>query len=197
MPRGFSECQLQAIKGELVKAAFEALKNTGVRKTTVEGLAKTSRISTGAFYKFYPSKEALFFEVYDIAEERLKTEFTSILQTSPEISPATLQIALKQLLRSDTMNILLRLMKKEELDYILRNTNPALVEAHLQSDREYIQKLMEQFRKNGWKVNIDVNLSLSYLQALFTLCYEKDQYPLHAEQILDSFIDTIVNNSIS
>ena len=49
MPRGFSDSQIQTFQKKLIAAAFAALKNTGVRKTTVQDLAKAAGLSVGRF----------------------------------------------------------------------------------------------------------------------------------------------------
>lgn len=197
MPRGFSDHQMQAIKGKLISSAIDALKNAGIRKTTVEELVKTVQISTGAFYKFYPSKEALFFEVYDITEEKLKTEFATMLQNFTKGTISEITLAIKQLFQSDNMQTLLQLMRKDELEYMLRNIDPVLVEKHLQKDQEYLQNLIDQFQKKGFHLNIDANALLSYLQALFVLNYEKEKFAQHADQIINAFINTMVHEAIA
>jgi AcrR family transcriptional regulator len=197
MPRGFSENQMQTFRDKLIAATFEALKNTGVRKTTVQDLAKAAGLSVGAFYKFYPSKEALFFEAYEIAEERLKVQFFSVLQTYSEVSSHTFRFIPKQILHSEAMEDLLRLMQKEELDYMLRSIDPEIINLHIQKDYEFLQNVIDALRAKGLIIKIEVSALLDYLQALFVLCYEKHQYPEHAGQIIDSFIDTIVAQAVA
>jgi len=61
-PRAFTEQEKEAIQEKLLDAAEAFLSTTGIRKTTVEDLAKAAGISKGAFYSFYESKEVLFWE---------------------------------------------------------------------------------------------------------------------------------------
>lgn len=61
MATAFTEQEVQIIKSKLKEAARQFAVTTGVRKTSVDQLALATGISKGAFYKFYPSKEALFF----------------------------------------------------------------------------------------------------------------------------------------
>lgn len=197
MPRGFSESQIKTFKEKLIAAAFVALKNTGVRKTTVQDLAKAAGLSVGAFYKFYPSKEALFFEAYEMTEERLKDQFLSLLQAAPEVSPRAVCAILKQIFFSETMDTLLRLMQKEELEYMLRSIDPEIANRHLQKDYEFLQAMLDRLRQAGLTVKINISLLLDYLQALFVLCYEKHLYPQHADQIIETFIDMVVAQAVA
>lgn len=192
MPRGFSENQMHSLKEKLIAAAFAALNNTGVRKTTVQDLTTAVGISLGAFYKFYPSKEALFFETYEITEERLKDQFLSMLQAEVKISPTVIGNILKELFFSETMDTLFQLMQKEELDYMIRSIDPVIVNQHTQKDYEFLQSALDQLRKAGLSVNMDIILLLDYLQALFVLSYEKYLYPKNARKIIETYIDMLV-----
>lgn len=197
MPRGFSENQMQLLREKLINAASSALVNTGVRKTTVEDLAKSAGISTGAFYKFFASKETLFFAIYDRAEEELKADFIRRLDASAELSSAAIRGAIQQLLRSEEMQTLLRLLQKDELDYLLRGIDSEILQVHLQKDTAYLQQVIEKLSLHGWIVNAEIPLILSYLQALFVLCAAREQYEPYAGQIIDAFVDTLVDRLLS
>ena len=53
------------IKERLQKAAVESMIKYGVRRTTVDCLAKGANIPKGIFYLFNDSKEELLFEVLE------------------------------------------------------------------------------------------------------------------------------------
>ena len=61
MPRAFTQSETAEIEEALRRAAENCLARYGVRKTTVDELARSAGISKGSFYRFHPSKEALFF----------------------------------------------------------------------------------------------------------------------------------------
>ena len=65
MATAFTEQELNIISAKLKDAARHCAGTFGVRKTTVDQLAAAADISKGTFYKFYPSKEALFFELLE------------------------------------------------------------------------------------------------------------------------------------
>lgn len=196
MPRGFSDEQMTNLHQKLVEVAFEKLHNTGIRKTTVEDLARAANISTGAFYKFHPSKEALFFDVYEIAEEKLKMELMTVLQNQTQITKQDLQRACRELIKSETMQTLLQLMRKDELEYMLRNIAPDRVASHLKKDEEFLHSLFETLRSKNLNLKNDASLLISYLQALFVLCYEKKNFEPFSDSIIDAFLDTIIDQFI-
>jgi len=61
-PKAFTEQEKEVIRRKLIDAGEVFLSTTGIRKTTVEDLAKAAGISKGAFYSFFESKEILFWE---------------------------------------------------------------------------------------------------------------------------------------
>ncbi len=76
----FTDYESQQIREALLKEARRCAVTLGMRKTSVEQLTQAAGISKGSFYKFYESKELLFFtvledvhtEVYQVAEETLR-----------------------------------------------------------------------------------------------------------------------------
>lgn len=80
MASAFSPAEREAIDRLLVKAGRHCAATIGIRKTTLEQLTQQAGISKSAFYKFYESKEHLFFkimvdwhaQIFAAAEEALK-----------------------------------------------------------------------------------------------------------------------------
>ncbi len=196
MPRGFTNNQTQIIKQKLIDFAISMIQESGVRKTTIERLTRAANISTGAFYHFYPSKEALFFNVYEILEEQVKIQFLDQI-TSISINPKEIKGVILSLLDSENMRNLLTLIRKDELEYILMNIDPSVVQKHLNDDRLFMNKLIDLISARGLYVSLNADLILSYLQALFTLCYEKDHYYPYSDRIISSFLDTMLNDLLS
>lgn len=190
MPRGFTDNQTQAIDQKLISFAMSMIQDSGVRKTTIERLTRAANISTGAFYNFYPSKEALFFKVYEILEERIKAQFfEQMVAISLDITEITR--VMLALLDSENMHNLLTLIGKEDLDYILMNIDPSIVQKHQQDDILFMNKVIEYLHGQGLTTSMDADLILSYLQALFTLCYEKDRLHPYSDRIIESFLNAM------
>ncbi len=63
MGRGFTEEERLRIRGKLVTHGRELFTKFGLEKTRVEELAREAGIAKGTFYRFFPSKEALFAEI--------------------------------------------------------------------------------------------------------------------------------------
>lgn len=80
-PKGFNQQEKENIRKKLLMNCKDSWKKYGYKGTSIDTLCNTSGISKGAFYIFYPSKEALFYELlkqlqqslYDVIEETLLT----------------------------------------------------------------------------------------------------------------------------
>ena len=63
----FTDEQNEQIRNDLIRAARRCGITIGMRKTSVEQLTEAVGISKGSFYKFFESKELLFFAVLELA----------------------------------------------------------------------------------------------------------------------------------
>ena len=88
MATAFTEQEVQIIKTKLKEAARQFAVTTGVRKTSVDQLTMAADISKGAFYKFYPSKEALFFELLEDMHTEIYQASAEVLRQNANLPPA-------------------------------------------------------------------------------------------------------------
>ena len=61
----FTEQKNAMIRKDLLDEALRCAVTIGMRKTSVEQLTEAVGIAKGSFYKFFPSKELLFFAVLE------------------------------------------------------------------------------------------------------------------------------------
>ena len=83
----FTDEQNEQIRNDLIRAARRCGITIGMRKTSVEQLAEAVGISKGSFYKFFDSKELLFFAVLeDIHTECFAAAQKSLQENTPPAS---------------------------------------------------------------------------------------------------------------
>ena len=70
MPKAFTERDKELIRARLIQAGDKQFSAYGLKKTNIDALARAARISKGAFYLFYDSKEALFMDVAEVVEQQ-------------------------------------------------------------------------------------------------------------------------------
>lgn len=142
MATAFTEQEINIIVSKLKEAARQCAGTLGVRKTTVDQLAAAADISKGAFYKFYPSKEALFFELLEDMLTEIYETSTMVLQNNMSLSPAqraaeAVLAACRKMEESGMMDFMER-----DVSYLLRKIPAEVQEEHYHSDEIHIKEML-------------------------------------------------------
>ena len=85
----FTDYETEQLRKALLKETRHCAVTLGMKKTSVEQLTKAVGIAKGSFYKFYESKEMLFFavlenvhsELYGVADHALTATWFSLNMT--------------------------------------------------------------------------------------------------------------------
>ena len=84
----FTDEQNEQIRNDLIRAARRCGTTIGMRKTSVEQLTEAVGISKGSFYKFFESKELLFFAVLENIHTECFAAAQKSLQANATLLPA-------------------------------------------------------------------------------------------------------------
>lgn len=87
MPAAFTEEQRKEIRQKFHTAARQMVMDTPYQEIKVEELTQAAGISKGAFYKFYPTKEQLFYEILREMHEELFSSAMEAFADSREETP--------------------------------------------------------------------------------------------------------------
>ena len=135
----------------------------GIRATTVDQLARAAGISKGAFYLFYPSKEALFFELV----ERIETELQARLEAQVAEAPQeAVRLLLRASLTARDENPLFDLATSEEAVAVLRTMSPADQEKFLRRDVDITAAISERLAEAGVHLAVPPTVLAGLLRAL-------------------------------
>jgi AcrR family transcriptional regulator len=115
MARAFSEKEKEHIRARLKDGARECLGRFGVRKTTIDQLVEMAGISKGAFYKFYPSKEALFFSVLEDYQNCLVEKAAARLDHQDTITRKDFTAIIYEIYKDVGQSFLMNLIKIRSL----------------------------------------------------------------------------------
>ena len=141
----FTEDQNETIRRDLLREARHCGVTIGMRKTSVEQLTDAVGISKGSFYKFFPSKELLFFAVLeDIHTECFAAAQASLRETA-ELSPANraaeaILAACRWL--SETQALV---FVENDAKFLLRRLPSDVKTAHYHDDETHIRQLLEKY----------------------------------------------------
>ena len=84
MPKIYTAEEKRNIRASLRREGGKCLALYGVKKTTVDELVRRTAIPKGTFYLFYPSKEALFFDLLTTFVDEVENDYLQMLQEIDE-----------------------------------------------------------------------------------------------------------------
>ncbi|MFP4382755.1 MAG: TetR/AcrR family transcriptional regulator [Spirochaetia bacterium] len=164
----------ERIRDVLVKEGEALFTRYGLKKTTLEEITAASGIGKGSFYKFFGSKEELYFEVLERQEERLQEQLISrvlpLMKNPEEFIRELIKEGFKiieeypliqYILDSGTYRNLANKLPEEKL------------QAHQKHDEERLLPLISRLQEQGGVVRVDPGLIAALLRGIFMLALHR------------------------
>ncbi len=152
MPRGFSEREKEIIRASLLDAGRAQLIRVGMHKTSVEDLTRAAHISKGAFYQFFPSKEALFITLFAEAERDYRHQLREFAQRPGRMPSARLRAFFRDALRCYRDTPLLNKVSRDDMSALIRTLTPDGMRAATPDGEAFVAELFDIWRRSGLKV---------------------------------------------
>lgn len=139
----FTEQKNEMIRKDLLDEALRCTVTIGMRKTSVEQLTEAAGIAKGSFYKFFPSKELLFFAVLENIHTETYAVAEKALQDNAELPPTEraakiILAACKYLSDTKAMTFI-----ENDAEYLLRRIPEDIKNAHYHDDEIHIRQILE------------------------------------------------------
>ena len=176
MPKAFTEQEKELIRKRLLEQGHRQFSAYGLRKTNIEELAEAAGISKGAFYLFYASKEALFMEVVEQVEERLRQELFTMIDLPGPSPRARLFAILHHAFHRVKTIPLLRFLTGSDYDLLLRRVPPETFQEHVAHDRAFINELIARCQNAGIPLQVQPEEMVSLLYPLVLTVLHEDEY---------------------
>lgn len=170
---------------DLKASARKCAVSSGMRKITVEELAKAAGISKGAFYKFYPSKEMLFFELLEDIHREIYETCAGILEknqgkTANQRAAEAVLAACGVMEQSGMMNFM-----EQDVPFLLRRIPAEVLEEHYHGDEIHIKEVLQNA---GLHPEGGMELAAATVRGLFlTVSHRDDIGPLYP-QVLETLV---------
>ena len=142
MPKAFTEHEKDLISKRLTEQGYKLFSVYGLKKTSIEELAQAAGISKGAFYLFYESKEALFMDVAELAEQHFRQEILATVDLPGPSPRARLHAILKKGFSLLKTIPILQFLTGSDYDLNFRRTPPEKFKEHLANDRVFFDELI-------------------------------------------------------
>lgn len=193
MPK-FSSQEKQTITERLLHVAEKLFCEYGLKKVTIEEIAKASLIAKGSFYTFYPSKEELYFELLVNCQKDMWRQLDAYLSENLSLSP-------KELVKKTVMFLfelmnqypLIQKTDSETMAILFRKLPPEVIEHHSNEDAEVLQLLSNY----GVRFTQPIEVVTKAFQALYgvIVLLEEEKEALRM-QVLSVMINGLVNELV-
>ena len=175
MPKGFTEHEKELIRKRLLKEGYKQFSAYGLKKTNIEELAQAAQISKGAFYLFYESKEALFMDVAELAEQRYRQQVLAAIDLPGPSPRARLFAVFKKAFALLKTIPILQFFTGSDYDLLFRRVPAEKLEEHLANDRVFFGELFARCQDAGIPIRAQPEQISSLLYPLVvTILHEDD-----------------------
>ncbi len=175
MPRGFTLQEKEVIRGRLLQQGYRLFSSHGLGKTSIDDLAQAAGISKGAFYKFYDSKEALFMEIMEQVEVRVRREVLAVIDLPGPSGRARLLAALQKAFAVIRDLPILQVISGGDYELLFSRIPPDVLQQHLNADRIFIDELIARCGAAGIPICIEPERIIGLLYPLvFAILHHED-----------------------
>lgn len=192
MPKCYSEEERAQIIKRLKEEAAKCLNQYGIRRTTVDELVKRAKIPKGTFYLFYPSKEALLFEVILEFHEQIEQHMMKSLSSlnAETLTSHQLTDAIFQVFKAAEEMPILKMIQSDEIKILARKLPPETLEAHLNHDHSVLEQIFAEL-----PVNPDIETSVysaAFRNIYFATLHKNELGEQHYDEALWLLINGVV-----
>ena len=181
----FTEDQNETIRRDLIREARRCGVTIGMKKTSVEQLTRAVGIAKGSFYKFYESKETLFFavlenvhsELYGVADHALSE--ANGLPPSERAAKAVLAVCRRL---SDTGDMA---FIEHDAKLLLQRLPDDIKNVHYHDDETHIRLLLEKY---DLMPNRGISLAAATVRGLILTVSHKEQIGELYPQVLETLV---------
>ncbi len=192
MPRPFSPVERSLIAQRLREAGRRAIAAHGLRRVTVDDLARAAGISKGAFYLFFDSKEALLLDLL----QRFEADFQrNVLDAvlRPELGPAeSLRTLLRTAVAARSTEPLLRNLTDTDAQTLMRRIPPDQAAALFEADVASAKRFVDYWREQGSPIGLDAGVVTGLMRAIVLTSFRQHEVGAAVyEQVIQILIDSV------
>ena len=181
----FTEEQNETIRRDLIREARCCGATVGMRKTSVEQLTEAVGISKGSFYKFFDSKELLFFAVLEDIHTECFAAAQKSLQENAAIDPASrtaaaILAACRWLSETKAFVFI-----ENDAEFLLHRLPEEVKTAHYHDDETHIRLLLEKY---DLVPSRGISLAAATVRGLILTVSHKEQIGELYPQVLEALV---------
>lgn len=192
MPKAFSEHEKERIAEQLLEQGYKLFSAYGLNKTNVEEIARAAGISKGAFYRFYESKEALFMDVTEEVEKRVRQDLLAAIDLPGPSPRARLYRVLKKAYSLFGTLPILHFLTGSDYDLLFRRLSPGIIQEHLDNDRIFFDELIARCQSAGIPIRVSSEEIVSVLYPLvLAMLHENERAQVQVTGNIDLLLELV------
>ncbi|NMB98458.1 MAG: TetR/AcrR family transcriptional regulator [Clostridiaceae bacterium] len=198
MSRGFNEHEKQVITNSLIEQGRILFSKLGFQKTSILEITKNVGIAQGTFYKFFNSKEELYFVILEMEEEKIKEQFANVDIFKENQPNKAIKSILRQMINTIETNPLIReLYFGSSMKDMLKKLSPELLEKHFKNDATSFLPLIEKLKNKGFIIEENPEVIAGVARSLFVLTLHQNEIGVAVyQETIELLIDLIVDGLI-
>lgn len=174
MPKAFSEHEKDAIRAQLRQRGKKFFEKQGIKKTSVDELAQAARISKGAFYLFYASKEELFMDILEGLEADFRKRIFDFSISPKKNARQLLAKLFKDALLTWDEYPLLKNFSMTDYEYLARKLPAQRIRAHANRDDDFVNEFVQKIKREGITIKASPRVISNLMKSLFFVGLHRD-----------------------
>lgn len=193
MPRPFNASEERAIREQLRKTGRRLFSARGVLKTSIEEIAQSAAIAKGSFYKFYGSKELLYFELLEETQNEIRAPLLDDALSKSKLTRTKFEKLVDALFTKIGNEPLVQFMGREnEFMAVARKVPPEILLAHQKDDQAFLAALIKKwnrYRKPPPRDQVAARMTLLLLVSLQRDFLGEKLFPHGRDAVISSLAD--------
>ncbi|WP_135826500.1 TetR/AcrR family transcriptional regulator [Halorussus ruber] len=180
---GFDDAERERIRRQLRETGRDLFARYGLDKTTIGDLTTPAGIANGTFYRFYDSKEQLYFEILREEGERIATDllaesFERVGDGKEELDPEEAIVAFLTLLceEIETNPLVRRLVADDDRSRLMAQFSDEELEAERAESLSYVVPYVERWQAEGRLREGDPEVLAAAMGVVKFVAYRKDDF---------------------
>jgi AcrR family transcriptional regulator len=178
VPKAWSKQEKEKVKAVLKKVGKRLFEKFGLKKTTVDDIVQAAKISKGAFYHFYQSKEELYFEIVEELEKENKTKIFSRLSQPGKSIRESFRSFLNELFAMMTENPIYSQLSNTDYEYLLRKLPEETVNAHVKRDFAQFASHFAVWMEEGYMRKVSLEALSGLMLTLFYFIMHREEFDI-------------------
>ena len=175
MPREFNSREKTEITRALNEKGRKLFAKYGLKRTRIEELTRAAGISQGAFYRFYGSKEELYFDILEHEEQKLGERIMTALGEK-ELTRFRFREIMRLAFELFQANpFLVNFVENNDYQQIVRKIPEERLKNHMRSETRMITAAIEQHQANGCLKMVTPEVLGGLFYAVFLLYLHREE----------------------